>query len=208
MNGELVQARIYAGYAKTAARVGLSYDLYRGGPIEPIDLSNKLDPIDVAWSTLTRPFVATAKWSDETWLLWADGRRLQPRDILIGPDGTFYIGDMQPNLPIQAVRCTHTAVKIERPAYTTYGSLTQSAELIAVNLPMHLKLKSVNVKSPIGGAATGGVGISNWLAFLPMEETTLKRNDVITDGEGVQYEVDAPSWTPMGYVAQVRLANP
>jgi len=210
MNGNIVQGRIYAGYAKTAQKVGQLYALYRGSPIDPITPGYQLDSIYVAWSTLTRPFVATAKWSDETWLLWADGRLLQPRDFLVGPDGTFYVGDMQPNLPIQAVRCTHVAATITRPGYTTAdnGTLVANGEVIASNLPMLLKLKSVNVKTTPGGALTSGVGIGVWLAFLPMAEATLKRNDVITDTEGVQYEVDAPSWTPMGYVAQVRLANP
>lgn len=208
MNGNRVQARIYAGYGKTADKVGFAYAHFRSAmPINPLGSANLLDPINVAFSTLTRPFMAYAKWSDETWIAHADGRRLQPRDFLVGPGGTYYVGDMQPLLPIQAVRCTHTAARIERPIYVT-GSLQQGSELIASGLPFGLKLKSVNVKIPIGAANTAGVGISNWLAFVPMAETTLKRNDLITDTEGVQYEVDAPAWTPMGYVAQVRLANP
>lgn len=209
MNGDTVQAAIYAGYGKTAEKVGQLYAHYRAAsPLTPIDIANQLDPIHVTFSTLTRPFVAAAKWSDETWLLWADGRRLQPLDFLVGPYGTYYVGDMQPLLPIQAVRCTHTAAMIERPGYSTSGTLSQSAETIAAGLPFALKLKSVNVKTPLGGSNTSGVGVSNWLAFIPMANETLKRNDVITDTEGVQYEVDAPAWTPMGYVAQVRLANP
>ncbi len=207
MNGELVQARIYAGYARQAEHVGQSYRHFRSdAPIDPTDTAFELDPIKVSFSTLTRPFMAYAKWSDETWIAWADGRLLLPRDFLIGPAGTFYIGDMQPLLPIQAVRCTHNAVTIERPTPT----IGEAPEVVATNLPFHLKLKSVNVKPPVGAGAstTAGIGISNWWAFIPMAETALKRNDVITDGEGVQYEVDAPAWTPMGYVAQVRLANP
>ena len=209
MNGALLQSRIYAGNAKTAMKAGLPYAHYRApDPLNPLGPPNLLDPINVVFSTLTRPFMAYAKWSDETWIAHADGRLLQPRDFLIGPAGTFYIGDMQPLLPIQAVRCTHTAVTIVRPGYSTNGSLAQQSVVVASGLPIHLKLKSVNVKVPLGAANTAGVGVSNWLAFIPMENETLKRNDVITDTEGVQYEVDAPAWTPMGYVAQVRLANP
>lgn len=208
MNGALLQQRIYAGTGKAAKKVGEVHMHFRSAtPLNPLDPANLLDPINVVFSTLTRPFKAYAKWSDETWIAHADGRLLQPRDFLVGPGGTFYVGDMQPLLPIQAVRCTHTAARIERPIYVT-GSLQQGSELIASGLPFGLKLKSVNVKIPIGAANTAGVGISNWLAFIPMAETTLKRNDLITDTEGVQYEVDAPAWTPMGYVAQVRLANP
>lgn len=207
MNGTIVQAHIYAGYGKTAQKVGQSYSHYRAGtPLNPLDAGYARDPINVAFSTLTRPFQAYAKWSDETWIAHADGRLLQPLDFLVGPGGTFYIGDMQPLLPIQAVRCTHTAEKIERPS--TGGNVFEPVELIASYLPIALKLKSVNVKSPAFGVqTTAGIGVSNWLAFIPMAETTLKRNDIITDTEGVQYEVDAPAWTPMGYVAQVRLAN-
>jgi hypothetical protein len=207
MNGTQIQAQIYAGYGKTAKRIGFPYAHYRAdSPLDALNDSNRLDDIFVAFSTLTRPFVATAKWSDETMLCWADGRQLAPRDILVGPDGTFYIGDMGPQLPIQVVRCTHVAASITRSDPT----LGVDAVVVASNLPICLKLKSVNVK-PLpgaGAASTGGIGISNWLAFIPMAEATLKRNDIIIDGEGVQYEVDAPSWTPMGYVAQVRLANP
>ena len=207
MNGDTAQARIYAGYAKTAERVGHLYEHFRSADrLDPLSEVNRLPALACSFSTLTRPFVATAKWSDETWLLWADGRELQPRDFLRGAYCTYYVGDMQPNLPIQAVRCTHTAVSIVRPDPT----LGTDPAVIASNLPFALKLKSVNVKplAGAGAASTGGIGISNWLAFIPMEEATLKRCDVITDAEGVQYEVDAPAWTPMGYVAQVRLANP
>lgn len=207
MNGSKVQDLIYAGYGKTAAKTGQLYEHFRSvDRIEPLSEVNRLPAIACTFSTLTRPFIAAAKWSDEAWLLWADGRQLQARDFLRGAYGTYYIGDMQPNLPIQAVRCTHSAISIERPDPT----LGNAPTVIASNLPFALKLKSVNVKplAGVGAASTGGIGISNWLAFIPMEETTLKRNDVITDGEGVQYEIDAPAWTPMGYVAQVRLANP
>lgn len=205
MNGTLVQERIYAGYGKTAEKVGKLYDHFRSeSPLGPLDISNQLASIYATFSTLTRPFVANAKWSDETWLVYADGRLLQQHDFLVGPYGTYFIGDMQPNLPITAVRCTHVAVTITRPS-PTIGVVP---EVIAAGLPFALKLKSVNVKTPpFGTSTTAGVGISNWLAFIPMAETTLKRNDVITDAEGVEYEVDAPAWTPMGYVAQVRLAN-
>lgn len=207
MNGDIAQARIYAGYGKTAKAVGQLYEHFRAPDrLEPLSEQNRLDAIACSFSTLTRPFVAAAKWSDESWLLWADGRELLPRDFLRGADGVFYVGDMQPLLPIQVVRCTHTAVTIERPDPT----LGNAPTVVASNLPIALKLKSVNVKplAGVGAASTGGIGISNWLAFIPMEEATLKRNDVITDAEGVQYEVDAPAWTPMGYVAQVRLTNP
>ncbi len=207
MNGDTIQGRIYAGYAKTALKVGQLYEHFRSADmLDPLSEENRLPAIACAFSTLTRPFVATAKWSDESWLLWADGRQLRARDFLRGPYGTYYVGDMQPNLPIQAVRCTHTAVSIVRPDPT----LGVDPTVVATNVPIGLKLKSVNVK-PLAGvpaSSTGGIGISIWLAFIPLFEQTLKRNDVITDAEGVQYEVDAPAWTPMGYVSQVRLANP
>lgn len=207
MNGTQLQDRLYAGYGKTADKIGFPYSHYRSDtPFDPIFDGNLLDPINMALSTRTRPFEVPQQYKDAVFLMWADGRQLQQFDFLVGSSGTYYIADMQPNLPIQAVRCNHT-IKVERPGYTTVGDIVQDVELIASNIPCFTQCKRIDIKTPQFAANTAGQAITHWDAFIPLPNFTLKQHDIVTDESGVQYELDSPDFTNMGYVCSIRLAT-
>src|SRR3954465_8318476 len=102
MNGEKAQARIYAGQGRAAAHVGRPYAHYRAPyPIDPMSDSNLLGNLNCFFAAEKR-FEGPKKYKIPTRYLHADGREVQQRDILVGPYGTFFVGDMQPLLPMQA----------------------------------------------------------------------------------------------------------
>jgi hypothetical protein len=200
MTGDRLQGLIYAGYAKLAAKAGFMYDVYRfDEPIAVTDDIYKIERIPVAFAA-EKKFAIPNKYQIPTWYCYADGRVLQPRDILIGPAGTFYIGDMQPNLPIQAVQTNHV-ISIGRGSY---GGGDQSIEYYATDIPCFMQFKREDIKQS-QYATTMGQAITHWTTFIPLPEGTLTQDDVVRDENGIRYIVDAPDFTSIGYVAHLRL---
>jgi hypothetical protein len=200
MTGARLQALQYAGYAKLAAKVGFMYDVYRfDDPIAVTDDIYKIARIPVAFAA-EKKFAIPNKYQTPTWYCYADGRVLQPRDILIGPAGTFYIGDMQPNLPIQAVETNHV-IAIGRGSY---DGGDQSIEFYATGIPCFMQFKREDIKQS-QYATTMGQAITHWTTFIPLPEGMLKQDDVVQDENGIRYIVDAPDFTSIGYVAHLRL---
>ena len=205
MDGTVLQPLLYSGYAKVAQRLGVSYAQYRSAThLLPIDPSNLLRSLPVAVSAELK-FKVPNKYHIPTWMLWADGRLLTQFDFLVGPFGTFFIGDMQPNLPIQAVRTNHV-IRMGRVVYSTSGPATSEVVDYATGLPVFMQYKREEIKaSPFANAI--GEAITRWLTFIPLPEGTVKQDDVIFDEEGIRYIMDAPDFTSIGYVASMRRAN-
>ncbi|MGZ3295839.1 MAG: hypothetical protein ACXU9D_21525 [Xanthobacteraceae bacterium] len=200
MTGDRLQNLLYASYAKLAAKAGFMYDVYRfDEPIAVTDELYKIARIPVALAA-EKKFAIPNKYQTATWYCYADGRILQPRDILKGPAGTFYIGDMQPNLPIQAVETNHV-ISIGRG---TYDGGDQTVEFYATGIPVFMQFKREDIKRS-EYAATMGQAITHWTTYIPLPEGMLKQDDVVQDEEGIRYIVDAPDFTSIGYVAHLRL---
>ncbi len=203
MNGDRLQSHIYRGNAKGAAHIGDPYQVYRYvDPIAPMDDVYKIAVIPATFSAEQR-FVKPNKYQIPTWFCFADGRLLQPRDILVGIMGTFYIGDMQRQLPIQAIQTNHV-VSVGRGTYTTTGSVEQVVEFFATRLPIFMQFRREDIKQS-QYANTIGQAITHWTAFIPLPEGMLKQDDVVEDEEGIRYVVDAPDFTSIGYAAHLRL---
>ena len=200
MNGATVQARIWAGYAKAAEKAGRTYSVYRAAiPVSPIEAGNKIAELPCLFAAEKR-FEVPNKYKIPTRYLFADGAQLQQRDILVGPYGTFYVGDMQPNLPLQAVWC-NDVISIDRPVYQ---GTTLVPEQVAFGLPIFKQLKKVDVKRPEFGANTSGTAIAEFFGFLPVEPGTVRQHDVITDQSGAIFELDTIDNTEIGVVVTFR----
>lgn len=204
MNGETLQDRIYAGYAKAATKTGRPYSLYRAAsPINPIDDGNYLGAVNCLFAAEKR-FEVPNKFKIPTRYLYADGSLLQQRDIIIGPYGTYFIGDMQPNLPMQAIKC-NDAISIDRPVYVnTNGVPVVVPESVAFALPVFRQLKKVDIKRPEFGANTAGTAIAEYFGFLPIAVGTVQQHDIITDQDGRLYELDTIDNTEIGVVITFR----
>lgn len=114
MDALTLQDRIYAGYAKAAKRVGLSYAQYR-----PSDAANPLTTphgsLLAAFNAKDMTYGKPNRYGDPVWYGLFDGRLTQAGDYLVGPSGTFFIASQQLHLPIQCVEC-NGAIRLVRVA--------------------------------------------------------------------------------------------
>jgi hypothetical protein len=202
MDGLRLQNRLYSGYAKTATRIGLVYDQYRSSThLLPLDSSNKIDSFPVAFSADLK-FDVSNKYAKPVWYCWADGRKLKQFDFLVGPMGTFFVGDKQTNLPIQAVQTNHV-VSLGRVNYTIIPATVVN---YATSIPVFVQFKREEIKaSPLANVI--GEAVTRWLTFIPLPEGTIKQDDVVVDEEGISYVMDAPDFTNIGYVASMRKSS-
>ncbi len=205
MNGAALQDIIYAGYAKAAAHTGRPYSHYRAVlPMYPVDPGNLLGTIDCLFAAEKR-FAVPSKYKIPTRYLYADGRELQQRDILVGPYGTFFVGDMQPNLPMQAVWCNET-ISVERPVYV---DTVLVPDQIAIAMPCFRQLKKLDQKSvpQAYGAANQATPIAEWFAYVPMLWTDLRQNDDVIDQVGRRYKISSIDPSEIGTILVIRQSD-
>ncbi len=202
MNGTLLQERIYAGYTKAASKVGQPYSIYRAEtPFSPLEAGNLIGEVNCFFAA-DQKFTSVHKYKIPDRYMWADGRELQQRDILVGPYGTFFVGDMQPNLPIQVIRCNDT-IKIER---TFYVGVILDADLIAVSVPCFRQLKKVDQKPvrDMFGASNSATPIGEWFCYVPIDWTLLHQGDIVTDSTERKYDISVIDQTEIGTVLVIR----
>ena len=205
MDGASLQAKIYAGYAKTALKSGRAYAQYRSASaITPIAPGNLLGNVNCLFAPNPN-FVLPHKYKIPARALYADGRLLAQRDILVGPYGTFYVGDMEPLLPMQMIRC-NDSLSIQR---LTYTGTTQILTSLATAMPAFRQLKLVSQKSVtgIGGAQTASTAISEFFFFLPIAASLVREGDVIAGNDGVVFTLDTVDDTEIGTVLTAHQAQ-
>ncbi len=113
MDGATLQAKIYAGYAKAAQRIGLPYDVFRPTSTDdPLSGVNWVANVNAAFTIHSASQFAFDKPSDHKNSLYhclADGSQLQIGDFLTNEaaDGTFFIASMDAAVPIFAIECNN-----------------------------------------------------------------------------------------------------
>lgn len=207
MDGAALQARIYRGYAQAAAHSGRPYEQFRSAsPLDPGAAGNSLGMIDCLFAADPQ-YAMPVKYKIPTRYLYADGRLLAQRDILVGHYGTFFVADQQPNLAMQVVRC-NDVVTINRPAYVNTD--LQDGDFIASVMPAFRQFKMVEQKSVtgFGGAANSATPMGQFWLFLPIEPDVVQQGDIVTDQSGMRYTLDTWDNTEIGVVLTIRQAEP
>lgn len=205
MDGALLQSRIYHGYKQAARHAGRAYSQYRfTSPLNPTDAGNLVGSVDCLFAADAK-FSVPVKYKIPDRYLYADGSVIAPRDILIGPYGTFYVASMQPNVPIQVVRC-NDLVTIRR---TTYVGIVQTPVVVVSAMPAFKQLKKIEQKSVsgIGGATNAATAVGEWFLFLPIASGVLLQGDIVTDENGKPYTLDTIDNTEDGIVLTIRQAD-
>lgn len=202
MDGETLQERIYAGYKRDAEHTGRAYQHYRFDPdvpVSPLEAGNLLGEIHCRFAAEKR-FEVPHKHKDATRYLYADGRDLEQHDLLVGPFGTFYVADMQPLLPMQAVWCNEI-VTIGHPVYQ--GTLVVPDNYV-VSMPCFRQLKRVEQRKPEFSSNTAATPIGEWFMFIPVAASLLRQGDIVVDEGGQRYTLDTIDNTEIGVVATIR----
>lgn len=210
MDGATLQAKIYAGRAKAAARIGLSCRQYRplsaGAP-----LGNQVGTIPAAFNAGDSTYRSPNLPGDAIWYADLDGRVTLPGDYLqrVADGQVYFIAGQQPLLPIICIECNRT-VRISRQTTSSavgqvgYSGTTAASETNTLGAPNALWPASIllggklniGINLPAGGKQTG------WRILLPPSvpaSVVLNASDIVTDDLGRRYLIDGAELTDLGW---------
>lgn len=203
MNGSLLQSKIYYGYAQAANHVGTSFEQYRSpNSIDPIVPSNLLGSLLMS-ASVNWTYNKFNKYGNAIWQLLVDGRELLPFDFLIG-NATFFVGAMQPLLPILGVECNRT-VTIKRyeqastAGVTSYGGYTEAEGTILMqNCPCSILQQDKGDNHPIALPMDGKIPRQQMI--LPnLPGSSFRLSDIVIDDRGVRSNVLSVELSDLGW---------
>lgn len=208
MDAATIHAKIYAGRAKAAQRIGLDCNQFR--PLSATDpLGNQIGTLKAAFNAGDNRYRTPNLPGDAIWYGDLDGRLTQPGDYLVRvADGqSYFIAAQQQLLPIICVECNRS-LKITRQQAATsvgaigYGGSVPSQEVDVLGTDGALCPASILLggKSQIGVGLPAGVKNVGWRILLPPSvPITVKAGDIVTDDIGRRYAVDGAELTDLGW---------
>jgi hypothetical protein len=176
MDGLTLQAKVYAGYAKAAQRIGLPYDIYRPTSfVEPLG-GMKIATIPAAFTQHGAGNFDFSKPSDYAKPMFhalLDGTQVQVGDYLVSennPQGPFFIAAKDAGVPILAVQ-TNRTISAFNPGPTlglganVYSGTTLANETaIMLNWPASVLLGSRGVRDQ---QLPEDAGYGSWRVLMP-----------------------------------------
>lgn len=209
MDGATLQAKVYAGYAKAALRIGLPYDLYRPtGPNNPMG-GAKLTTLPAAFTVHGPGNFDFSKPSDHKQPLFhalVDGAQVLVGDYLVaqtGVAGPFFIAAMQAATPILAVQCNRTlsafnpgpALSIGANGYSGTNQGNETA--ILTNWPASVLLGSRGVRNQ---SLPEDAGYGSWRVLLPAwAGVTIRPGTILSDDLGNRMVVQSAELQDLGW---------
>lgn len=181
MDGALLQTKVYAGFAKAAQRVGLTYDIYRPTSANnPISVGNKILTLPAAFAVhgpANFNFTVPSDYQKPLFHALVDAAQIRVGDYLNNPANTFgpfFIAAMEPFKPVLAVQTNRTL--------TFYTPGVQGA--------------------PIGASGYGGTTAANETAFMTAWPASVLlgargvRDQVLPEDAGYgSWRILVPAWT-------------
>lgn len=213
MNAEQINAKIYAGRAKAALRLGLDYNVFR--PVSAANpMTNQVATIKAAFNAGDNTYKAANLPGDAIWYGDFDGRQTLPGDYLVRvSDGqTYYIAAQQQLLPIICIDCNRTIRVSRTQAQSTVGAAAYSGACDHVDADV-LGSAASNTGWPasvlfgggaeIGANLPGSVKQAGWRIMLPPSTPVVVHHaDILTDDLGRRYVVLASEQSDIGWRIQ------
>ena len=208
-----MQARIYAGYAKGALKLGTDYGIYRPiaatNPLTSLIVTQKAALIakDLSWMKVN-------KHGEMVWLCITDGRQTLTGDYLSSATEKFFIASQLLNQPILCIKCNRTVRLMRMPVSATIGAVAYQGECAAsmqdilgaagangafgTGWPASILLKGRAESTGSGlPGATRNVG---WEVLLPSSiGVTIQESDVLIDDLGRKYSIQAAEQSDLGW---------
>lgn len=208
MDGATIQAKIYAGRAKAALRLGLDCGVFRP-LVAGAALANQIATTKAAFNAGDNSYKTPNLPGDAIWYGDFDGRLTRPGDYLVRvADGqTYYIAGQQQLLPIVCIDCNRS-IKITREnAAAAVGAIGYSGNQQANETDV---LGATGNFWPcsilIGGKSNAGVGLPagvknvGWQILLPPSvPITIMAGDIATDDLGRRYAIEGAENTDLGW---------
>lgn len=208
MDAATIQAKIYAGRAKAAQRIGLDCNQFR--PLTAsAPLGNQVGTLMAAFNSGDNTYRNPNLPGDAIWYGDFDGRQTLPGDYLVrvADSQAFYIAAQQQLLPIICVECNRSVhiVRMQAPASVGavgYGGVTAGNETDVLGTASALWPASILLggKSQQAAGLPADVRNSGWRILLPPSvPTVIKAGDLITDDLGKRYAIDGAELTDLGW---------
>lgn len=204
MDGATLQTKIYAGYGQAAKRIGFNCQLYRpASPLNPLQ-SASIATLPASFTDNGFRFTKPNEYGDPTWMGLFNGNQTQPGDILVGPQGMFFIAAMQKTLPIYCIQAERL-VSVLRVVMDSavgaigYGGDTPATEQVLMSgwpasILQGTKGETNEAKLP------GDVRVPWWIVLMPAwPGLVLRTSDIITDDLGRKYAISSAELTDMGW---------
>ena len=210
MNADLIQQKIYAGYAKAALRIGPTYSLYRStSMIDPIQASTLLGTLNASFN-IGGSYAGQAKANQLYWQIIADATQFEVGDYLVGPD-TYCVLALDSLLPPIALRCTQT-LSFFRPSINDDPGLQpypnpEMGDAYAQGIPGVLTVKKETGR-PDAQLPTDNALRAFYGAFFYLPDGSVQTRDQITDENGDNYQVVSAQKGLFGYEALLELVEP
>ncbi len=204
MDGATLQQKIYAGYARGAAKIGLPYQLFRASTALSPLAGPPRATLQAAFSAEDYRFAKPAGYGQASWWGLFDGAQTLVGDILVGPK-TFFIAAQQALAPLLVIEAPRL-VDLTRPFresgvgyQAAYGGTTpQQESLIARQWPASI------LAGARGGPASAGLPDDlhdpGWAILLPAPPgVTIRTSDILKDDLGRRFDIASAELTPLGW---------
>lgn len=213
MDAATIQAKIYAGYAKAAQRVGFQFDVYRpNGIANPLASGNKLTTINASFTPGQKgfPFDRAPAHKDTLFGGLYDGTQTQVGDYLTatpgqGGQGTYFVAFMPSLQPILTVFCNRTINVLSPGPSQTFGAQTAYQGSTPANqAPVMTAWPASLLFEARGRADQVGLPLDLRAPYFTILMPALSGVDVragmiVTDDEDRQYVVEAAELSPFGW---------
>ena len=204
MDGATLQQRIYAGYARGAAKIGLPYQLFRASSaLNPMAGAPRAT-LQAAFSAADYRFAKPLGYGQATWWGLLDGTQTQIGDVLVGTK-TFFIAAQQALAPILVVEAPRL-VDLRRPFretgvgyQTAYGGTTPAQEsMIAQQWPASILAGARG--GPASADLPDDVHDPGWEILMPAPPgVTIRTSDILQDELGRRFDIASAEVTPLGW---------
>lgn len=207
MDGAAIQAKVYAGYAKSAQYVGLPFQQFRpAGPSNPT-AGSPLATLNASFSVAQSSFNfgKGVGFKDIIFNSLIDGRLIEVGDYLVGAEDTYFVASMQPLLPIISVRCNRVLnVKTPGPSQTfgansAYSGTDGSNELIVMTAFPGSVMFDARGRATEVGLPTDLPSPFYQILLPAIEGVDVRSSCFVTDDLGRRYTIAAAERSSLGW---------
>lgn len=206
MDAARIHAKIYAGRAKAALRLGLACNVFR--PLDATQaLSHQIATTNVAFNAADQKYLRPNLYGKPVWCADYDGTLTQPGDYLVRQsDGnTWFVAAQQQLLPIAVVECNRT-LSVQR---VTGACAAVGVQPYSALTDLSLVLGSVAgwpASILIGGRVQAANGLptdvkeAGWKILLPPSvPIKIQSGDILVDDLANRYAVESAEQSDLGW---------
>lgn len=205
---------------KWASKLGSTYTQYRPtSGINPVSGQYQVAAISALFdASISLAFNAPSKFGNALFAAIVDPNLVQPLDILVGDEGTFFIASTEPLKPIFCVQCNRVGTFYRptplpaspgtsaRPFYG--GDITSARTVLLSGMPMSEQQGTKGER--MAAEQLPGDSRMQWSQLLlpAYPGVTLRQADRMTDDIGRNFVISAVELTDLGWRITAEMTDP